>query len=134
MKKILFCKDALILTFLLLGAGLLSVWLEQDLTVDFQMYHYYNGFSFLNDRLTYDVAPAQMSTYYNPLLDAVLYLLDNALSKKPFLFVSGLPAGLALFIVYKIADLFFAEKKRLWIPASLLISLTGFAFFRQIAR
>ena len=131
-KKIFFCKDTLILLCFLLGAGVLSVWLEQDLNIDFQGYHYYNGFAFLNNRLGFDIAPAQIGTYYNPLLDAVLYILDNTFSKNPFLFIMGLPAGLALFIVYKIADLFFNDKKALWISLSLLIALTGFAFFRQI--
>ena len=131
-KKILFCKDTFILLCFLLGAGVLSVWLEQDLNIDFQGYHYYNGFAFLNNRLGFDIAPAQIGTYYNPLLDAVLYILDNTFSKNPFLFIMGLPAGLALFIVYKIADLFFNDKKALWISLSLLIALTGFAFFRQI--
>ncbi|MBR1777830.1 MAG: hypothetical protein IJ752_04515 [Alphaproteobacteria bacterium] len=130
-KKI-FSKDTALLVLFLIGAGLLSVWLAQDLTHDFLMYHYYNGFAFLNNRLTLDIAPAQIATYYNPLLDAVLYILDNTFSKNPFLFVMGLPAGLALFIIYKIADLFFDDHKKIWIPVSLLISLTGFAFFRQI--
>ncbi len=131
-KKYLFCQTAGILAFFLIGAGLLSVWLEQEVISDFLMYHYYNGYAFLNDRLTVDIAPAKIATYYNPLLDVILYLLDNAFSKKPYLFIMGLPAGLALFIVYKIADLFFTDKKVIWISASLLISLTGFAFFRQI--
>ena len=131
-KNILFSKDAFILTLFLFGAGLLSVWLEQDVTSDYQMYHYYNGFAFLNDRLTFDIAPAQIATYYNPLLDTLLYLADNTFSKTPYLFIMGLPAGLALFIVCKTAGLFFTKNRKIWIPASLLISLTGFAFFRQI--
>ena len=125
-------RETGILMLFLVGAGCLSVFLEQDVAADFLAYHYYNGFSFLNDRLAYDIAPAQMSTYYNPLLDAALYLLDNAFSKTPFLFIMGLPAGLALFIVYKIAVLFFTDGKKIWIPLTLLISMTGFAFFRQI--
>ena len=131
-KKIFFCRDTGILTLCLLGAGLLSVCLEQELLSDLFMYHYYNGFAFLNNRLAFDIAPGQVATYYNPLLDTAWYLLNKTFSQYPFMFVMGFPAGIALFLTYKIADLFFPERKSVWIPACLLISLTGFSFFRQI--
>ena len=132
-KKCFLCRDAAVFVLCLTGAGFLSVWLEQELMSDFLSYHYYNGFAFLNNRLGFDIAPAQTGTFYNPLLDTLLYLTDDFFStKRSYLFAAGVPAGLALFFVYKIADLFFPERKKLWIPLCLAISLTGYAFYRQI--
>ena len=46
-----------------------------DVNWDFVNYHYYNAFAFLHDRLNYDIAPASVNTFFNPLLDLPLYFL-----------------------------------------------------------
>ena len=110
----------------------LSVELRYELTWDFLHYHYYNGFAFVYDRLGYDIAPAAINTYFNPLLDALTFLAVNAFNDKPNLYyaLTGIPFGLLLFVVFKINLLFFKNI----LPASiaLLIAATGFATWFQI--
>ncbi len=69
----------------LLG-GLLSLLLGQDANWDLRNYHLYNGYAALHGRLGVDLAPAQLQSYFNPLLDVLHYAL-----------MSGLPAPLAGF-------------------------------------
>jgi len=54
----------------------LASWcLGQDTNWDLLNYHFYNGYAFLHGRLALDLAPAQMQTYFAPLLDVVHYLM-----------------------------------------------------------
>jgi hypothetical protein len=69
----------------LLG-GLLSLLLGQDANWDLRNYHLYNGYAALHGRLGVDLAPAQLQSYFNPLLDMLHYAL-----------LTGLPAPLAGF-------------------------------------
>ncbi len=55
---------------LLLGA-LLSLGLGQDANWDLRNYHLYIGGAWADDRLGVDLAPAQMQSYFNPLLDVL---------------------------------------------------------------
>jgi hypothetical protein len=67
----------------LLG-GVLALLLGQDANWDLRNYHLYNGYAWLHGRLGTDLAPAQLQSYFAPLLDAGQYLL-----------MTGLPAPLA---------------------------------------
>jgi hypothetical protein len=40
---------------------------------DLQNYHFYNGWAFVHGRLGWDLAPAQIQTLHNPLLDLPFY-------------------------------------------------------------
>ena len=51
------------------AGGLFSLLLGQDTNWDLQNYHLYNAYAWLNGRIGFDLAPAQMQTYFNPLLD-----------------------------------------------------------------
>ena len=57
---------------------LLLTLLGQDRNWDLQNYHLYNTFAWLHGRLSFDIAPAQMQTWHNPLLDVPLYLMVRA--------------------------------------------------------
>jgi hypothetical protein len=46
-----------------------------DTSWDLRNYHLYNPHAWLTGRLLLDVAPAQLQTWHNPLLDVPLYLL-----------------------------------------------------------
>ena len=50
----------------------LALWAGKDLNWDLLNYHYYNGWAFLRGRWGTDVAPAQLQTWFNPLLDVPL--------------------------------------------------------------
>jgi len=43
--------------------------LGQDVNWDLQNYHLYDPYAWLHDRLTLDIAPAQMQSWHNPALD-----------------------------------------------------------------
>ena len=62
--------------------------LGQDANWDLRNYHRYNGYAVLHGRLLQDLAPAQMQSYFSPLLDIVHYLL-----------MDGLPAPLAAVVL-----------------------------------
>ncbi len=50
---------------------------------DFANYHYYNPWAFLNGRVGYDIAPAGLNTYFNPLMDIPLYLMIQYFNDSP---------------------------------------------------
>jgi hypothetical protein len=53
--------------------ALISIWYGQDTNWDLQNYHLYNAYAFLGGRVGRDWAPAQLQTYFNPLLDLPYY-------------------------------------------------------------
>ena len=61
----------------LLG-GIAALALGQDANWDLRVYHYYNPFAFLNDRLNFDIMPALNPTFHNPFLDLPAYLAAQA--------------------------------------------------------
>lgn len=58
-----------------LAGGMVSLLVGQDANWDLRNYHLYNGYAWLHDRLGQDLAPAQMQTYFAPLLDVLHYRL-----------------------------------------------------------
>ena len=135
-KKRLLSQLLLFVLFLSAG-GLISACLQYELSYDFLLYHHYNGFAFINDRLTTDVAPASVATYYNPLLDAVLYLLNDYFKNNTaaYCFVTGLPFGAMMFVLFKISLLFFdfkTLKGKCCCFACLMIAATGVSTWFQI--
>src|SRR5262249_2346472 len=51
-----------------------AVLLGKEMNWDLLNYHVYNGYALLNGRLDLDMAPAQVQTFLNPLVDVPLYL------------------------------------------------------------
>ena len=141
-KKQSFCynlKDCNFIIFLglLFCGSFLSAYLCNDYRWDFANYHYYNAFAFLNDRLNYDIVPASINTFFNPLIElplyfAIYYFNDNL----PMLFaLQGIWGGLLLFVFYKISRLFFdtaQSQNYFWIIFALIIALSGQATLLQI--
>ena len=60
-------------------AGAASLLIGKDVNWDLRNYHYYNAFAFLNGRFGWDLAPAQIQTYFNPLGDFPFYALVNVM-------------------------------------------------------
>lgn len=58
-----------------LAAGAKSIALGKDANWDLKNYHWYNAWALLNARLGWDLAPAQVQTYYNPVGDLPFYFL-----------------------------------------------------------
>ncbi len=56
-------------------AAMVSLLLGQDANADLRNYHLYNGWAALYGRLSIDLAPAQMQSYFVPWLDVGYYLV-----------------------------------------------------------
>ena len=115
----------------------LSACLRYENIWDLINYHYYSGFAFLAGRAGYDLAPAVHHSYFNPLLDSLVYLAMRALNDKPavYYFFAGLPYACALFLVSLAADRVFdaSRSSGIWAAlACLAISATGYGMFFQI--
>ena len=125
-----------VLAALLLG-GVVSLFRGVDTNWDLRNYHFYNPWAWLHGRLDWDYAPAQVQSYYSPLLDIPFYSLVAAhLPAFAITFLMGFPFGLALYFFFRIAR--FAtidlglERERLLLGAILLVGLTGAAGLSQI--
>jgi len=94
-----------VLVFFLLGGGALSVAMGTDRNWDLRNYHVYGPYAWLRGRLFFDLAPAQVQSFFNPTLYIPHQALFFALQGAPrlFAFLMGLPAGLFGFIMLRIA-------------------------------
>lgn len=105
---------------------------------DFTNYHYYNAWAFLNGRVGYDIAPASVNTYNNPLIEIPFYYMVKYLNDYPGVVsaLQGMYFGILVFMVFKIVELFFSQGyryKNLLTVLSTLIGVTGFATFMQVS-
>ncbi len=87
---------------MLLG-GVVALLMGQDANWDLRNYHLYNGYALLHGRLALDLAPAQMQSYFSPVLDVFHYLLMARLPAPLGGFVLGALHGLAFLPVAGIA-------------------------------
>jgi hypothetical protein len=114
------------------AAGAASVLQRLDVNWDLKNYHYYNAYAFLNARLAWDVAPAQLQTYYNPLPDLPFYFLVNAIpSPRVIAFAMAATTGIAAFFLLRMLAVLFpkgrVEDRLLWIALSFAVGVTGAA-------
>lgn len=84
--------------------GLISVILGQDITWDLRNYHFYNPYMLLNSRLDYDVAPAAIQTFLNPLIDVPFFVAVYHLHIPPVFigFIVGATHGINTYFVHNI--------------------------------
>ena len=116
----------------MLAGGVVSALLQYEVLWDYANYHYYNGFAFLNGRLTRDIAPATILTYFNPLADAALFWLGERLDSFPAIyhFVTGLPYGALMYVVFLLTKPL--SESLLCRLISVAVAGTGAAVFSQI--
>jgi hypothetical protein len=79
------------------AAGLLSVALGPDNYWDLRFYHLYAPYTYLHDRYTFDIGPAQEQGFLNPVADFLLYgLVSSPLNETPrvIAFIMGAVHGL----------------------------------------
>jgi hypothetical protein len=110
-----------------ISSGVISIFLGQDCNWDLKNYHFYNAYAFLNDRLTYDIAPAQIQSFHNPLLDVPFYLMMRRVPPVVYGFVVGGVQGINIWLVYRLAYLVLtgmSERRRLVL--SLATGITGY--------
>lgn len=131
-------SNNLFMFLLLMTIGvLLSAYYKWDNFWDFTNYHYYNAFAFLNDRLNYDIVPASVNTFFNPIIELPLYFAIQKFNDNLDLIyaLQGIWAGLLIFTFYKICTLFFditKIKNMVYVIVILLIGMTGQAAWYQV--
>lgn len=96
-------QDAVVIAALVLGSGVGSLLLGQDINTDLCRYHFYNGYAFVHGRLDTDLVAAALPTFLNPTLDAFHYLGIAHLPPRLFGFVLGGLQGLNPALVYLLA-------------------------------
>ena len=101
-----YLKFFLILLFFITLSAFLSISFFKLPDFDFYSYHFYNGWAFVNNRFDIDFLPCQFRSYFNPILDAIMYLSVKNFNNHPLLFIiiSGLKFGLLMFIAYYLYD------------------------------
>ncbi len=106
-------QNSILLLFFCAIAVIISVANKFDFRWDFTNYHYYNPFAFFYNRLGFDIVPASVNTFFNPLIDIPVYLMIKNFNDNLGLIFAfqGLWFGGLLFVFYKIVLLFFDEKK-----------------------
>ena len=129
-------KENWLFAVFMLGSGCLSVFLKNGMGWDFANYHLYNPWAFLNNRMDFDIAPAMVNTFLNPLYDLYLYFLIINFNEQPsiYYFIMGIPFGVLLWFFYKINRLIFVGEKNALVRVclSLAIGITGFSTVVQI--
>lgn len=88
-----------------LVSGLFSLAQGADANWDLRNYHLYNAFAFLHGRLSIDLAPAGMQSYFNPLLDVPYYLMTMHLPAMLVGFIMGVLHGLNFVLLLGICRL-----------------------------
>lgn len=105
--------------------GLLALAFGQDANWDLRNYHFYNPYAFLNGRFGYDIAPAQLPTFYNPLLHVPFYWLVNALPPRGTGFVLGTVQGLNFVLLLLAARAVLGPALRWTAPVLALLGMAG---------
>lgn len=127
----------LTLVLFLIAGGVLSMMLRYEMSWDFANYHYFGPWALFNNRIGYDLLAAGFNAFYNPFMDVPLYLLVRYFNDYPYFihFMQGLWSGALMYVLFKIALLSFDYKTirgKIGVVLTLLIGLTGNAFFMQI--
>ncbi len=86
-----------------LAYGTLALGLGMDANWDLRNYHWYNAYAVLTGRLGFDLLPAQMPSFYNPILDLPFYWLATAFPAPVAGFVWSAVQGLNLPLLFGLA-------------------------------
>ncbi len=121
----------------LLFGGCASLLRGVDTNWDLRSYHFYNPWAWLHGRLYWDYAPAQGPSYHSPFLDLPFFaLVHSGMPAFAVTFLMGLPFGLTVYFLYRIArcamnDLAIERQSFPWLAVG-VVALTGAAGFSQI--
>jgi hypothetical protein len=103
--------SGVVIAALVLGSGVGSLLLGQDANTDLYRYHFYIGYAFVHGRLDYDLLPAGLGTFLNPVLDAIHYLGIAHLPPRAFGFLLGALQGLNPVLVFLLARRLLEEER-----------------------
>lgn len=121
--------------FVLLGM-LVSAITQNNNLWDFANYHYYNAFAFLHNRLNFDIVPASVNGFFNPLIELPLYFYIQKFNNYPLLVfaLQGIWFGLLLYVLYLICKLFFKDDKNTYFLTliAMITACFGYSVLTQI--
>jgi hypothetical protein len=80
--------------------GPLALFLGQDTNWDLRNYHWYNAYAFVTGRFGFDMAPAQIPSFYNPTLDIPYFLVAQHFSARTAAFLLGTVQGLNFVLLF----------------------------------
>ena len=118
--------------------GIVSVILGQDVSWDLRNYHFYNPYMLLTGRFKYDVLPAQIQTFFNPLMDVPFFVAIYYLKLPPiavgFLMggFHGLNQWLVHLITYHSLDKVSERYKITLSIAAAITSIFGAAYISEL--
>lgn len=103
---------------------------------DMLNYHFYSPFALLTNRIGYDIFPAGVRSYFNPIADIPFYYLVKYFNNYPYFiaFIQGLYYGFFCFVVYLLSKLYFRSKFLCCLSvffagsSMLLLAMTGCSF------
>ncbi|MDZ7790204.1 MAG: hypothetical protein U5L08_06895 [Xanthomonadales bacterium] len=122
-------RACLLLPFL---AGLVALAKGQDGNWDLRNYHLYNPWAWLNDRLTTDLAPAGLQSYFNPLIDLPYFFMIQWLPGPLVGFLLGVLHGLVAIPLFVCCRLCLdeetdADRKAFWLTVAGLLGIVTLA-------
>lgn len=128
--------QAWVLLASVVGGALAVYLLGQDANWDLRNYHFYDGYAVWAGRLAVDIAPAQLQTYFNPTLDALVYLAFANLDPRLSGALLGAIHGLNLWLVFVIARAVlsdFGGRTPAWLAlVCVVVAASGSAFRAEI--
>ncbi|QWP76980.1 hypothetical protein J5226_00800 [Lysobacter sp. K5869] len=105
--------------------------LRQDANWDLRNYHLYTPLAWLDGRMAQDIAPAQLQTWHNPIVDIPFALMVRAgLGGLPITLWLAIPSLLALYFALRLLDALLPAQRsraRTWIAG--LAIMTGAAMY-----
>ncbi|ALN82490.1 glycosyltransferase 87 family protein [Lysobacter antibioticus] len=127
-ERVSWRPTALVALFFTLLAALVQ---RQDANWDLRNYHLYTPLAWLDGRLGYDIAAAQMQTWHNPIADLPFALLVRGGASGWLVMVwLALPSFIALLFGLRLLDaLMPAQRSRLRTWMAGLVAITGAAVY-----
>jgi hypothetical protein len=102
-----FWKHWPVLVLSMAATSCIAVALGQDCSWDVLNYHFYSGFAFLHKPLNFDFAPAQVQSFFNPLMHVFSYLALAHLPSRLVTLLLGAIQGLNFYLVFQISQIVF---------------------------
>lgn len=120
--------------FIFCGIAIVAALIKgQNFCWDCLHYHYYNGWAFLNNRLSIDVTPADgLRSYFPPMLDAIEYKMFIVLPPVIFLSLLGVISGIGIFYCFLVNEIILKNANIFVGLLATLISCTGVAHVMQL--
>lgn len=108
-----------------------TIVLRQDANWDLRNYHLYTPLAWLEGRLAGDIAPAQLQSWHNPIVDIPFALMVRAgLGGVPIAIWLAIPSLLALYFGLRLLDTLMPAQRsraRTWIAG--FVAITGAAVY-----